>query len=201
MEKLNASKGFDSGSLLKLALEVGPLTIFFLMNGKFGIFYATGAFMAATIISLVTSRVFFKRIPILALVTGVFVMIFGFLTIYLHDDTFIKIKPTIVNTLFAVILSAGLYFRRPVLKFALGEILQMREEGWRLLTLRWIGFFIFLAVLNEIVWRNFSTDAWVSYKSFGMIPLTFFFMMSQITLIMRYQISEVSSETSEASPS
>ncbi len=201
MEKLKASKGFDSGSLLKLALEVGPLTIFFLMNGKFGIFYATGAFMAATIISLVTSRVFFKRIPILALVTGVFVMIFGFLTIYLHDDTFIKIKPTIVNTLFAVILSAGLYFRRPVLKFALGEILQMREEGWRLLTLRWIGFFIFLAVLNEVVWRNFSTDAWVSYKSFGMIPLTFFFMMSQITLIMRYQISEVSSETSEASPS
>jgi intracellular septation protein len=128
-------------------------------------------------------------------------MIFGFLTIYLHDDTFIKIKPTIVNTLFAVILSAGLYFRRPVLKFALGEILQMREEGWRLLTLRWIGFFIFLAVLNEVIWRNFSTDAWVSYKSFGMIPLTFFFMMSQITLIMRYQISEVSSETSEASPS
>jgi intracellular septation protein len=201
VEKVKASKGLDSGSFLKLALEVGPLAVFFLMNGRLGIFYATAAFMVATLISLVTSRVFFKRIPILALVTGLFVMIFGFLTIYLHDDTFIKIKPTIVNTLFATILIAGLYFRRPVLKFALGEILQMREEGWRILTLRWIGFFVFLAILNEIVWRNFSTDAWVSFKSFGMMPMSFFFMMSQITLIMRYQISEVSSESSEASPS
>jgi len=200
VEQLKASKGLDSGSLLKLALEVGPLAIFFIANGKFGIFYATAAFMAATIFSLVTSRVFFKRIPILALVTGVFVMIFGFLTIYLHDDTFIKVKPTIVNTLFAAILAAGLYFRRPVLKFALGEILQLKEEGWRILTVRWIGFFIFLALLNEVVWRNFSTDAWVSFKSLGMMPLTFFFMMSQITLIMRYQVSEVSSEK-EASPS
>jgi len=179
---------------LKLALEVGPLAVFFITNGKFGIFYATASFMAATLISLVTSRIFLKRIPVLALVTGVFVMIFGFLTIYLHDDTFIKIKPTVVNTLFAFILAAGLYFRRPVLKLALGEILQMREEGWRLLTLRWIGFFLFLAVLNEVVWRNFSTDTWVSFKSFGLMPLTFFFMMFQITLIMRHQISEVSSE-------
>jgi len=184
----------DVNPLLKLALEVGPLAVFFITNGKFGIFYATASFMAATLISLVTSRIFLKRIPVLALVTGVFVMIFGFLTIYLHDDTFIKIKPTVVNTLFAFILAAGLYFRRPVLKLALGEILQMREEGWRLLTLRWIGFFLFLAVLNEVVWRNFSTDTWVSFKSFGLMPLTFFFMMFQITLIMRHQISEVSSE-------
>ncbi len=191
----------DVSPILKLALEVGPLAIFFIMNGRFGIFYATGTFMAATLVSLVTSRVFLKRIPILALVTGVFVMIFGFLTIYLHDDTFIKIKPTIVNTLFAVILAAGLYFRRPVLKLALGEVLQMQDEGWRLLTLRWIAFFIFLAILNEAIWRNFSTDTWVSFKSFGMMPLTFFFMMSQITLIMRHQISEVSSESTEVSPS
>ncbi len=202
MEQLEASKGKpDVSALLKLVLEVGPIAVFFIMNGRFGIFYATGSFMAATLISLVTSRVFFKRIPILALVTGVFVMIFGFLTIYLHDDTFIKIKPTVVNTLFAVILGAGLYFRRPVLKFALGEILQMHEEGWRLLTIRWIGFFLFLAVLNEAIWRNFSTDTWVSFKSFGMMPLTFLFMLSQITLIMRHQISEVSSETSEISSS
>ncbi len=202
MEQLETSKGMSAvGPLMKLVFEVGPLAVFFIMNGKFGIFYATGAFMAATLISLVTSRIFLKRIPILALVTGVFVMTFGFLTIYLHDDTFIKIKPTVVNTLFAVILAAGLYFRRPVLKLALGEILQMREEGWRLLTLRWIGFFLFLAVLNEVMWRNFSTDTWVSFKSFGMMPLTFLFMLSQITLIMRHQISEVSSETSEISPS
>jgi intracellular septation protein len=195
VEQLDTPKRkHDVSPLLKLALEVGPLAVFFITNGKFGIFYATASFMAATLISLVTSRIFLKRIPVLALVTGVFVMIFGFLTIYLHDDTFIKIKPTVVNTLFAFILAAGLYFRRPVLKLALGEILQMREEGWRLLTLRWIGFFLFLAVLNEVVWRNFSTDTWVSFKSFGLMPLTFFFMMFQITLIMRHQISEVSSE-------
>jgi intracellular septation protein len=185
--------------VLKLVLEVGPLVIFFLMNGKFGIFYATAAFMAATAISLITSRIFLKRIPILALVTGVFVIFFGFLTIYLQDDTFIKIKPTIVNALFAIILAAGLYFRRPVLKFALGEVLHLQEEGWRLLTMRWIGFFIFLAILNEIVWRNFSTDTWVSFKSFGTMPLTFIFMISQITLIMRHQIPEVSSKSTEIS--
>ena len=195
MEQLDTPKRKrDVSPFLKLALEVGPLAVFFITNGKFGIFYATASFMAATLISLITSRIFLKRIPVLALVTGVFVMIFGFLTIYLHDDTFIKIKPTVVNTLFAFILAAGLYFRRPVLKLAFGEILQMREEGWRLLTLRWIGFFLFLAVLNEVVWRNFSTDTWVSFKSFGLMPLTFFFMMFQITLIMRHQISEVSSE-------
>ncbi len=195
MEQLDTpNKKRDVSPFLKLALEVGPLAVFFITNGKFGIFYATASFMAATLISLITSRIFLKRIPVLALVTGVFVMIFGFLTIYLHDDTFIKIKPTVVNALFAFILAAGLFFRRPVLKLALGEILQMREEGWRLLTLRWIGFFLFLAVLNEVVWRNFSTDTWVSFKSFGLMPLTFFFMMFQITLIMRHQISEVSSE-------
>jgi len=202
VEQLEASKKKrDVSPLLKLVLEVGPLAVFFIANGRFGIFYATALFMAATVISLVTSRIFLKRIPVLALVTGVFVMIFGCLTIYLHDDTFIKIKPTVVNTLFALILAAGLYFRRPVLKLALGEILQMQEEGWRLLTLRWIGFFLFLAVLNEFIWRNFSTDTWVSFKSFGMLPLTFFFMMFQITLIMRHQISEVSSDSSEVSTS
>jgi intracellular septation protein len=189
----------DFTPLLKLALEVGPLALFFILNGKFGIFYATGGFMVATVLALSISRIVFKRIPLIALVTGIFVMIFGFLTIYLQDDTFIKIKPTIVNSLFAVILAAGLYFRRPVLKLALGEVMQLQEEGWRKLTLRWIVFFIFLAILNEAVWRNFSTPTWVAFKSFGIIPLTFLFMMSQITLIMRHQISDVPSKHSEAS--
>jgi intracellular septation protein len=189
----------DFTPLLKLALEVGPLALFFVLNGKFGIFYATGGFMVATVLALSISRIVFKRIPLIALVTGIFVMIFGFLTIYLQDDTFIKIKPTIVNSLFAVILAAGLYFRRPVLKLALGEVMQLQEEGWRKLTLRWIVFFIFLATLNEAVWRNFSTPTWVAFKSFGIIPLTFLFMMSQITLIMRHQISDVPSKHSEAS--
>lgn len=200
MEQVKALKAKqDFTPLLKLALEVGPLALFFILNGKFGIFYATGGFMVATVLALSISRIVFKRIPLIALVTGIFVMIFGFLTIYLQDDTFIKIKPTIVNSLFAVILAAGLYFRRPVLKLALGEVMQLQEEGWRKLTLRWIVFFIFLAILNEAVWRNFSTPTWVAFKSFGIIPLTFLFMMSQITLIMRHQISDVPSKHSEAS--
>ncbi len=202
MEQLETpKKKLDVSAILKLALDFGPLAVFFITNGRLGIFYATASFMAATLFSLIVSRLFFKRIPVMALVTGVFVMFFGFLTIYLHDDTFIKIKPTVVNTLFASILAAGLYFRRPVLKLALGDVLQMQEEGWRLLTVRWIGFFLFLAVLNEIIWRNFSTDAWVSFKTFGMMPLTFVFMMFQITLIMRHQISDISSELTEASTS
>lgn len=203
MEQFKSMSAAQSGGvnpLLKLALEVGPLTIFFLMNGRFGIFYATAAFMAATAASLLASRLLLKRVPILALVTGIFVMVFGFLTIYLQDDTFIKIKPTIVNLLFATILAAGLYFRRPVLRLALGEVFKLREEGWRILTLRWIGFFISLAILNEIIWRNFSTDTWVGFKSFGVMPLTFLFMISQITLIMKHQLPDISSNSSEASP-
>jgi intracellular septation protein len=183
---------------LKFALEVGPLLIFFAANAIFGIFYATAALMIAVCISLLASRIFLGRISIPALVTGLFLMIFGGLTIYFQDDFFIKIKITILNVLFALILAAGLYFRSPVLKLALGEVLQMQEEGWRLLTLRWIGFFIFLAVLNEVIRRYFS-PAWVSFKSFGIISLTFLFMMSQITLIMKHQISDASPKASDAS--
>jgi len=183
--------------LLKLVFEVGPLGVFFVSNAKFGIFYATAAFMTATVLSLTLSRIFLKRIPILALVTGVFVMFFGFLTIYLQDDTFIKIKPTIINILFASILAAGLYFRRPVLKLALGEVMDLKEEGWKILTARWIGFFILLAILNEIVWRNYSTNTWVSFKSFGIMPLTLLFMMSQLSLIMKYQVEAAESSDSE----
>lgn len=198
MQNVDAQKAkHDYSQLLKLALEIGPLAIFFVANGRLGIFYATAAFMVATVVSLVASRVLFKRIPILALVTGVFVMFFGFLTIYLHDDTFIKIKPTIVNALFASILSAGLYFRRPVLKFALGEVMKLRDEGWRILTLRWIGFFILLAVLNEIVWRNFETPTWVAFKSFEIMPLSFVFMMAQLPVLMKYQIEEVPAKAGE----
>jgi intracellular septation protein len=165
------------------------------------IFYATAALMIATLVSLAASRLLLKRIPVMPLVTGAFVMVFGALTIYMQDSTFIKIKPTILNLLFAAILAGGLLFRKPLLKFVLGEVLHMQEEGWRLLSLRWIGFFVFLAIMNEIVWRNFSERAWAGYKSFGVMPLTMLFMMAQITLIVKYQIPEVSSEASEISPS
>ncbi len=205
MDQIEVSKGRrDASPILKLVLEMGPLGIFFFMNSRFGmndsfgIYVVVGSLMATTLISLVVSLIFLKRVPVLALVTGLFVFLFGSLTIYFQELTFIKIKPTIVNSLFALILAAGLFFRRPVLKYALGEVLQMRDEGWRVLTFRWMGFFIFLALLNEAIWRNFSTDTWVSFKSFGMMPLTFVFMMSQIALIMKYQITEAPSKSKEA---
>ena len=208
MNQIDVSKGKrDVNPLLKIALEMGPLAIFWIMNSKFGmndkfgISVVTGSLMLTTLISLALSLIFQKRLPVFALVTGIFVMVFGFLTIYFEELAFIKIKPTIVNLLFAIILAGGLYFRRPILKYALGEVLQMRDEGWRILTFRWIGFFIFLAVLNEAIWRNFSTDTWVSFKAFGMMPLTFFFAMSQITTIMRYQITDEPPKSTEASAS
>jgi intracellular septation protein len=189
----------DVNPLLKITLEMGPLVIFFLMNSMKGIFYATAALMIATLVSLGASRLLLKRIPVMPLVTGAFVMVFGALTIYLQDATFIKIKPTILNLLFASVLAGGLFFRKSLLKIVLGEVLHLQEEGWRLLTIRWTGFFIVLAILNEIVWRNFSEQTWIAYKSFGVMPLTMLFMMAQITLIVKYQIPEVSAEPSEIS--
>jgi intracellular septation protein len=176
--------------MLKLVLELGPLVVFFLTNSRFGIFTATGVFMAVTVISLIASKLILKKIPIMPLVTGCFVLVFGTLTIYLHDDLFIKVKPTIINLLFAVALAGGLYFGRPLMKTLLGDVIKLQDEGWRKLTIRWAAFFLFLAILNEIVWRGFSTDSWVAFKTFGIMPLTFLFMMAQIGLLQKYQLPE-----------
>jgi intracellular septation protein len=176
--------------LLKLILELGPLVVFFLANNRFDIFVATGAFMAVTVVSLVASKLLLKKVPIMPLVTGVFVLVFGGLTLYLQDDVFIKMKPTIVNLLFASALVTGLYFGRSLMKILLGDVVKLKEEGWRILTIRWAGFFVVLAILNEIVWRNFSTDSWVAFKTFGIMPVTFLFMMAQIGLLQKYQLPE-----------
>jgi intracellular septation protein len=176
--------------LLKLALELGPLAVLFIASNRFDFKIATAAFMVATIISLIASRLTLKKIPVMPLVTGVVVMIFGTLTIVLADDTFIKLKPTIVNVLFALTLAGGLVFQRLLLKIVLGEVIKLQDEGWRKLTIRWIGFFFFLAVLNEIIWRNFSFQFWTGFKLFGVMPLTMIFMMAQIGLLQKYQIPE-----------
>ena len=173
--------------MLKLLVEIGPLVVFFVVNARAGIFWGTGTFMAATVASLIVSRILFGRIPVMPLVTGVFVLVFGGLTLWLQDEHFIKIKPTIVNALFAGALFAGLLSRQPFLKIVFGEVFRLTEEGWRKLTLRWACFFVFLAVLNEIVWRSFSTDAWVSFKVFGIMPLTMAFAVAQIGLLRRYE--------------
>ncbi len=168
---------------LKLALELGPLVVFFLLNYKAGIFYATGGFMIATVISLTLSKLLLGKIAIMPLVTGVFVLVFGGLTLYLADDLFIKLKPTIVNCLFGAILLGGLAFKMPLLKPLLGDAFPLDDAGWVKMTWRWGVFFFFLALLNEIVWRNFSTDFWVNFKVFGIMPLTMLFAGTQVYLL------------------
>ncbi|MEZ5784160.1 MAG: septation protein A [Rhizobiaceae bacterium] len=195
----------EMNPLLKLALELGPLIVFFVANtrgewlvGKFPalswfggpIFLATGLFMIATAIALIASWVLVRTLPIMPLVSGAVVFVFGALTLYLQDDVFIKMKPTIANTLFGVVLLGGLYFGKSLLGYVFDSAFKLDAEGWRKLTFRWGLFFLFLALANEIVWRNFSTDTWVAFKVWGIMPITLVFTMSQMRLIMRHSAEE-----------
>ena len=160
--------------------------MFFAGNAIAGIYAGTAAFMVATVISLAVARFRYHKIPMMPLVSGVIVFVFGGLTLYLHDETFIKLKPTIVYSMFAVLLLAGFCLRKPVLELLFGPVFTLTEEGWRKLTLRWTVFFVAMAIVNEMVWRNFSTDAWVSFKAFGFLPLTFLFALAQVPLLQRH---------------
>jgi intracellular septation protein len=182
----------ESGLALaaKLAIELGPLLVFFGTNAAAGIYVATAVFMAATLVVLGVAWWRYHKIPAMPLVSGAVVLVFGTLTLYLRDDTFIKLKPTIVYLTFAAFLGAGLLLRKPVLELLLGSVFNLTEPGWRKLTLRWALFFIAMAVLNELVWRNVSTDVWVSFKAFGFLPLTFIFAMAQMPLMQRYSAVE-----------
>lgn len=174
---------------IKLAIDLGPLLVFFATNFAAGIYAATGAFMIATLIALAVAWLKYHKLPVMPLVTGVVVLIFGGLTLYLHDETFIKLKPTIVYSMFAGLLFAGLMFERHLLAFLFGPVFNLTDEGWRKLTVRWIAFFVVMAIVNEAVWRNVSTDAWVSFKLFGFLPLTFVFAMAQAPLLQRYSMA------------
>jgi intracellular septation protein len=188
---------------LKLALEIGPLLVFFFANlrgewlvSKFPVLsslggpllVATGLFMAATVISLIVSKIVFKHLPVMPFVSGVVVLIFGGLSIWLQDEIFIKMKPTIVNTLFGVTLLVGLMFGKSLLGYVFNAAFQLTEEGWKKLTLRWGIFFLFLAVLNEVVWRNFSDATWVNFKVWGTMPITIAFTLAQMPLIMKHSL-------------
>lgn len=191
--------------LLKLALELGPLGVFFLFNSRgeqiaeafpvlqvIGepIFLATAAFMVAITISLTVSLWLTRRLPIMPLVSGVVVMVFGALTLWLHDELFIKLKPTIVNCLFGSVLLGGLFFGKALLGYVFDSAFRLTDEGWRKLTFRWGIFFFVLAAINEIVWRSFSTDFWVSFKVFGIMPITLVFTLTQLPLIQKYAITD-----------
>ena len=172
--------------LVKLALDFVPLGLFFIANGRFGIFAATAIFMAAILAALAISYVLMRKLPIMALVSAVVVLVFGGLTLALHDDLFIKMKPTIVNSLFGAALMIGLALDKPLLPLVLDQVLTLTPSGWRKLTWRWAIFFFVLAALNEVVWRNFSTDTWVNFKVFGTMPLTLLFALAQTPLILRH---------------
>lgn len=197
---------------LKMALELGPLMVFFFGNlrgewlvGKFPalsaiggpLLIATALFMVATVISLVISKIVFKHLPVMPFVSGVVVMVFGGLSIWLQDETFIKMKPTIVNTLFGVVLLGGLFFGKSLLGYVFNAAFNLDAEGWRKLTLRWGIFFLFLALLNEFVWRNFSDEAWVNFKVWGTMPITILFTLAQMPLIMRHTVQDATAAEAE----
>jgi len=169
---------------------MGPLVVFFVSNAKLGIFPATGIFMVAVLAALAGSWFLERRLPVMPVVTAVFVLVFGGLTLWLQDELFIKLKPTIVNVMFGTALLVGLALGRSFLKVVLDSSLAMTEQGWRQLTLRWALFFYFLAVLNEVVWRNFETDTWVTFKVFGVMPLSIVFFLVQMPLINRHALTE-----------
>jgi intracellular septation protein len=192
--------------LLKLVLEMGPLILFFFANARpalfmpfvgpllpeaasgerAGIFVATAVFMVAILASLAVSYALTRHLPVMAMVTAVIVVVFGGLTLALQDDTFIKMKPTIIYLLFGGLLLGGLAFNKPLLAIVFDSVFDLNDEGWRKLTLRWAVFFLALAVLNEIVWRTQTTDFWVSFKVFGVVPLTFVFAALQYPLLQKY---------------
>ena len=177
---------------LKLSLDLGPLLLFFFVNAKWGIFAATGTFMAATLFSLAFTYALIRKIPMMPLVSAGVVLVFGGLTIWLQDETFIKIKPTIIYALFAAVLFGGLFVGRPLLSLVLGSVFQLKGDGWRKLTFRWAIFFVVMAVVNEFVWRTDATDTWVAFKTFGFLPLTVAFALAQTPLLMSYAIEEKS---------
>lgn len=175
---------------VRMSIELGPLVLFFVANSKWGIFVGTATFMGAIVVSFATSLWLERRVPAMPLVTAVVVLVFGGLTLYLHDEVFIKLKPTIIYTLFAGILAFGLVTRRNFLQIVLGQVLKVDEDGWRKLTLRWAIFFVAMAAVNEFVWRTFSTDTWVTFKLFGFLPMVMAFSLAQMPLMTRHAIPE-----------
>jgi len=191
--------------LPKFVLEMGPLLLYFIAYFKGDwlignislfssfqdpIFPATAIFMVAAMAALIISVVTMRQIPIMPLVSGIVIVIFGGLSLWFQNDIFAKLKPTIINALFALVLFGGLYFKKSLLSFVLGPAFQLDEMGWRKLTQRWAWFFIVLALLNEFVWRSFGTDTWMTYRTFGPMALSFLFIIIQMPLIMRHTLEQ-----------
>lgn len=173
--------------LRKLALDLGPLLIFFAAFKYLGIFMATAAFMVAVIVALGIGYAFEKKLSPMPIFTAVLVVIFGGLTLYLQNDLFIKMKPSVLYAFFGALLLGGLRFNRLFIKYVFGQAFELDDAGWRKLTIRWGIFFLALAALNEVVWRLTSTETWVAFKVWGIIPLLFVFALAQTPLVMKHQ--------------
>lgn len=170
----------------KLVIDLGPLLIFFVAYLAGGIYWATGALMLSMLVALAASRLVLGHVSPTLIATTLLVEGFGGMTLWLHDPSFIKMKPTIINLIFAAVLLGGLAMGKSFLKLLLGEALHLTDQGWRLLTIRWAVFFLALAGLNELIWRNLSEATWASFKVFGILPLTMVFFACQWGLIRRH---------------
>jgi intracellular septation protein len=190
--------------LLKLALEVGPIAVFFLAyrlapvpegletaeRQLEQVLFATAVFVPTILASLAASWFLTRKLPRMAVITAVVVTIFGGLTLILRDDTFVKMKPTILYALFAGILGFGLMRGQSYLKYLMDELIPMRDEGWLKFTRRFVVFYVLLAVVNEIVWRSYGTDTWVNFRTFVLPGANFLFIMAQVPLFQRYAVAE-----------
>jgi intracellular septation protein len=178
------------GQGAKLLIELGPLIAFFIANWKAGIFWGTGIFMVATAVALSVSWALTRKIAMVPLVSAVFVALFGALTLWLHSELFIKVKVTLINALFGAVLLGGVAMGRSYIKLIMGEAVKLTEQAWRTLSIRWGLFFLAMAGLNEIVWRNFTTDQWVNFKVFGLLPLTLVFALANAPFMTRHMIED-----------
>jgi intracellular septation protein len=177
-------------STVKLLTEMGPLIAFFVTNWLAGIFWGTAVFMVATVIALAVSWTLTRKIAMVPLVSAIFVALFGALTLYLQSDLFIKVKVTLINALFGAVLLGGAAFGKSYLKLVMGEAMKLSDQAWRTLSIRWGVFFFLLAGLNEVVWRSFSTDAWVNFKVFGLLPLTLIFAVANAPYMARHMTED-----------
>lgn len=174
---------------VKLLLEFSPLGLFFLASTEYGFFTSTAVLMVATVISLIVTWRLFRQLALMAIITAATGLIAGAATLILVDQVYIQLKPTIVGLTFSSILIIGLIKDKPLFKLLLGENLYLTDEGWRLLTWLWLGYFLFITGLNEYIWRTHSFAFWAGFKAFGLMPLTVIYAIPQIYLLKKYSIS------------
>lgn len=184
----------------KFAIDIGPLLIFGATYYFYDIFAATLAIVIATLITVGIGYAIEKKIAHMPLITAAVVTIFGGMAIVFNDPSFFYIKPTIVNALFGAILLGGIVTKKNLLQMLFEDAFDLSDDGWRILTIRWILFFFAMALLNEIVWRNFEEATWVSFKVFGFVPLTLLFTFAQVPLIMKHSIDQDETDTDEITP-